>query len=195
MVQIQPRLIIGKWRQGYALDVHTLYSVPIGHNEFGHMQFDTKRSELGELLYRLKYSGDQTVVDEIADAATAFLTQWQPKVDMLLPVPPSNARTVQPVAILAREIAARVGITVSESVTKTRDAPQLKRVYDLDERSRILEGLHAVDTSVVTGKRLLLFDDLFRSEATMNAITTELLEHGQASEVFVLTITRTRSNQ
>ena len=190
MAEVQARLIIGKWRQGYALDVHTLYSVPIGHNEFGHMQFETKRTELGELLYRLKYSGDRTVVAEIADAAAAFVMQWRPRVDMLVPVPPSNVRAVQPVAILAGEIAARLGIAVSESVTRTRDAPQLKRIYDLDERSRILEGLHAVDKSAIAGKRLLLFDDLFRSGATMNAITTALLEDGCASEVFVLTITR-----
>ena len=36
---------------------------------------------------------------------------------------------------------------------------------------------------------------LYRSEATMNAITTELYETGEATDVFALTITRTRSNQ
>lgn len=195
MAQVHPRLIIGKWKQGYALDVHTLYSVPIGHNEFGHMQFDTKRSDVGELLYRLKYSGDESVADELADAAAAFLARWNPGIDLLVPVPPSSVRAVQPVAILSAAIAKRLGIPVSNSVTRSREAPQLKGVYDLDERSRILDGLHAADPSHVAGKRVLLFDDLFRSGATMNAITASLLEQGHVSEVFALAITRTRSNQ
>jgi len=195
MVPIQPRLIIGKWRQGYALDVHTLYSIPIGHNEFGHMQFDTKRSDVGELLYRLKYSGDQSTVAEIADAAASFIAQWNPGVDLLVPVPPSGMRAVQPVTLLGAAIAGRIGVLVSDGVTRTRDAPQLKSVYDLDERSHILEGLHAADPSHFAGRRVLLFDDLFRSGATMNAITGALLEQGRASDVFALTITRTRSNQ
>ena len=195
MAQFQPRQIIGKWRQGYALDLHTLYSIPIGHNEFGHMQFDTRRSELGELLYRLKYAGDRSVVPELVDAAVAFLNRWKPAMDLVVPVPPSNPRAVQPVRLLAQGIAMQCGIAMSDGVTRLRDAPQLKQVYDLDERLRILDGLHAANASVVAGKRILLFDDLFRSGATMNAITTALIEQGGAAEVFALTITRTRSNQ
>ena len=195
MAQFQPRQIIGKWRQGYALDLHTLYSIPIGHNEFGHMQFDTRRSELGELLYRLKYAGDRSVVPELVDAAVAFLNRWKPAMDLVVPVPPSNPRAVQPVRLLAQGIAMQCGIAMSDGVTRLRDAPQLKQVYDLDERLRILDDLHAANASVVAGKRILLFDDLFRSGATMNAITTALIEQGGAAEVFALTITRTRSNQ
>ena len=40
-----------------------------------------------------------------------------------------------------------------------------------------------------------LFDDLFRSGATMNAITDVLLRKGKAASVRAFTITRTRSNQ
>ena len=50
-------------------------------------------------------------------------------------------------------------------------------------------------TPHTTGKNVLLFDDLFRSGATMNAITDVLLNQGQVTSVSVLTITKTRSNQ
>ena len=43
--------------------------------------------------------------------------------------------------------------------------------------------------------KYLLFDDLFRSGATMNSITVALYEQGHASEVFALTPTRTRSKR
>ena len=78
---------------------------------------------------------------------------------------------------------------------RTRNVPQLKNISDLDERAKLLEGLHAVDKSVTRDKSVLLFDDLYRSGATMNAITTELYETGEATDVFALTITRTRSYQ
>ena len=68
MANFVSRTINGKWREGYALDIHTISSTPLGHNEFGRMQFDTKYSEIGDLLYKLKYNGDKRVVPEIVEA-------------------------------------------------------------------------------------------------------------------------------
>lgn len=62
MPSIHPRQIPGRWRLGYALDLHTVSSTFLGYDDLGHATFDTRRSEIGELLYRLKYSGDQSVV-------------------------------------------------------------------------------------------------------------------------------------
>ena len=73
--------------------------------------------------------------------------------------------------------------------------PKLKDVYQYDERFRLLSGLHKVDRAIVRGRRVLLFDDLFRSGATMNAITAALYDQGGASDVYALTITRTRSHR
>ena len=84
---------------------------------------------------------------------------------------------------------------MADCVTRTHNVPQLKNIFDLDERAKLLEGLHAVDKSVTQDKAVLLFDDLYRSGATMNAITTELYEAGEATDVFALAITRTRSHQ
>jgi predicted amidophosphoribosyltransferase len=193
MAQFHPRQIIGKWQEGYALDVHTLSSIPIGHNEFGHMQFETTRSEVGELLYRLKNRGDRKVVDELADAATVLLRQWNPGIDIIVPVPASSARTVQPVALIAAAISQQLGIPLEDCVSKTRTERQLKNVFDLDERLKILDGLHTVDAAKTRGRRILLFDDLYRSGATMNSITSLLIEQGAAPAVFAFAITRTRS--
>lgn len=59
MVNINPKKLAGRWRAGYALDHHTTSSVYLGDDELGHPAFDTKRSEIGELLYQLKYSQTQ----------------------------------------------------------------------------------------------------------------------------------------
>ncbi len=192
MANFQQRLIIGKWREGYALDLHTLESIFIGDDEFGHPRFDSRRSEVGELLYKLKYTGDQTVVDEIADAAATMMRRWQ-AVNVIVPVPPSTPRAVQPVFLLANALGQKLGVPVANCLTTTRDPSPLKNVNDLDERARLLAGLYAIDPAPVRGKRVLLFDDLYRSGATINEITTTLYDRGQATDVFALTITRTRS--
>lgn len=188
------RLIIGAWRQGYALDLHTVSSVFLGYDEYGHAKFDNTYSEVGELLHRLKYSQDRTVVYELAGVCVHFLRKWKPDIDIIVPVPPSRKRKVQPVLMLSKAIAEMMEIELSDCVTRSRNIPQLKNVSDLDERTRFLTGAHAVDKAVTKGKKILLFDDLFRSGATMNAITTELYEKGKAESVHALTVTRTRSN-
>jgi len=90
-VEIHPRKIRGKWVEGYALDLHTTSSAFLGYDGYGHPQFETVRSELGELLYKLKYRADSLAVDSIAETAAEFLTEkWRVNVGRIVPVPPSN---------------------------------------------------------------------------------------------------------
>ena len=54
VVEVHPVPIDGPWIEGFVLDRHVISSVPIGY--LGeHMQFETTRSALGELVYQLKY--------------------------------------------------------------------------------------------------------------------------------------------
>jgi competence protein ComFC len=156
VAQFQQRQILGRWRQGFALDLHTPSSVPIGENEFGHMQFDTTRSEVGELLFRLKNRSDTGAVDEIVAAAVTFLNTWHPPIEMIVPVPASTARAVQPVMLLARGISDQLHIPLVECVTKARETPQLKNIFDLDERLKALDGVHTVDAAAAQGRTILV---------------------------------------
>jgi competence protein ComFC len=196
MVAINPQKITGAWVSGYALDVHTVSSTHLGINEAGHDVFDTKRSELGELLYRLKYSGDKSAAAAIAAAAVMFIRERsRAKFDMIVPVPPSGVRKLQPVITIARIAGAALDLPVVECVSTTRPTKQLKGVIGAEERKVLLAGLYAVDATQTKGMNILLLDDLFRSGATLNAITNLLMNAGKALSVRVLTITRTRSHQ
>jgi len=52
-MKVNIRKLDGSWDLGYALHKHTLSSIYLGDNEYGHPQFDTTRSEPGEALYQL----------------------------------------------------------------------------------------------------------------------------------------------
>lgn len=194
MANVRPMRIPGRWREGYVLDYHTLDSKYLGDDEYGHPMFDTKRSDVGELLYHLKYRSDSTVLEELVDAAARFVQSWNPGVTILVPVPPSRTRPQQPVHLIAEALGRKIGIPVDPSgVARVKEVPELKNVYAYDERLRLLEGAHTVQASVVRGQRVLLFDDLYRSGATMNAITAALYDEGAVADVYALALTKSRS--
>ena len=193
-VKINPHKLRGPWSDGYALDVHTTSSTMVGHNAFGHAVFDTVRSPLGELLYRLKNRGDETVIPEIVDTAATFLKRWGVRVDAVVPVPPSNTtRKRQPVIAVANALGEVLGVPVCEGcVVKVKSTAQLKDVFDFAKRTEILNGAFTVDVTRTKGMRLLLIDDLYRSGATVSTITRLLVTAGAAGAVYLLTLTQTR---
>ena len=194
-IKTNPIKLRGVWQDGYALDLHTIASTFLGTDSFGHDVFDTARSEIGELLYRLKYGRDRSTLAPMAETVTEFLLRWNPGAEAIVPVPPSNtAREVQPVLEVARLVSERTGIRLCDQcVTKVKSTEPLKDVFEFAKRAIILKDAFAVDRQLTEGKRLLLFDDLYRSGATVTAISRSLKSDGLANAVFLLTLTRTRS--
>ena len=196
MTNYNPREIRGRWAAGYVLDFHSTGSTYIGDDELGHPQFETERTEIGDLLFRLKYRSDKTVVNELVDIAATFIREWGIEITAILPVPPSRTdRTLQPVALLVDNLGEQLQISVaSDAVHKCRESAELKNVRNAKERRRLLEESFEVEASRIKNQSLLLFDDLYRSGATMNAITDILMTSGAAA-VYAFAFTRTRSGK
>lgn len=192
MAEINPRKIKGVWTDGYALDLHSTKSVFLGHNEFGHPEFETHRTKIGELIYRLKYKTDETALIEIGDVAEMFIRSWGIDTSLIVPVPPTAARSIQPVFQIADEIGARLQVPVAKTaIRKSKQIPELKNIYDFSERRLLLEDAFTVNTSMVERQRILLVDDLYRSGATMSAVA-EALRTAGAATIFALALTQTR---
>lgn len=154
----------------------------------------TKRSEIGELLFRLKNRSDKTVLTELVNNATDFIISWGIEFSGIIAMPPSKTyRTFQPVLAITVPLADRLGVPLLKSaVRKTKQVPELKNVFDPTERRRLLDDAFEVNSPVVEGKTLLLVDDLYRSGATMTAVT-EVLLAGGASKVHAFAFTQTRT--
>jgi predicted amidophosphoribosyltransferase len=115
-------------------------------------------------------------------------------IDVILPVPPSKKRTFQPVIEIAEGISSALKIPLfKDFLRKTKETPELKNVYEYHKRLELLKDTFIVKDLSLKGKNVLLFDDLYRSGATINEITRVLQEKGMVSKVYVLAITKTRS--
>jgi predicted amidophosphoribosyltransferase len=193
MAKILPTTIQGPWRAGFVLDYHTISTRFMGRDSSGRPIYDNKYTELGSLLHKLKYDGEESAVTEIAGTVVGFLATWRPPVTMIVPMPPSRARRTQPVVRLAFEIGKRLGMSVSiDAVKKVERTPQLKDISDFDSKCNLLATAFRVRGPVVSGQQVLLLDDLYDSGATMYSVTKALCAEGSVAEVYVLALTRTR---
>ena len=189
-MEIKPRKLQGPWDGGYALDIHIVSSSFLGYDGAGHARFDSVRSPIGELLYRLKYQSDRAAVEPLAETAATFLRTRRKVIDAIVPVPPSNVRAIQPVKLIVNAMSERLQIPVCTScLSKIRKTPQLKDISEYHKRVEALEGAFSVSPEHTKGKRLLLFDDLYGSGATVSAITELLKGPGEAAELYLLTLT------
>jgi len=195
MVNYHPRKLTGSWTAGYVLDLHTISSVLIGYDEYGQAQFDTTYSEVGSLLNRLKYRHDKSALPRLVETAVSFLRLWDIDFSVVVPVPSTRIyRTFQPVVILATEIASTFAVPIlNTALRKTKQTPELKNIYDAEQRHRLLSGaLQAAER--LRRQKILLVDDLYRSGATMNAAAQVVLA-AAASEVYAFALTQTRTKR
>lgn len=178
------------------MDVHTVESIFLGYNAYGRPEFQTTRTPLGDLVYRLKNRGDQMAISPITETILAFLKGWTIGIDAIVPIPPSNtSRKNQPVITLVKELSKRLAKPLCDScLTKVKSTAQLKDVFDRAKREEMLVDAFSVNSNRTKQKRLLLFDDLYRSGATAGTISRILTERGAASSVYLLTLTHTRKH-
>jgi len=187
----------GIWRLGWALDLHTKSS-----NYISPKEFDTEYTEIGKMLYMLKYQNDKSQIQPLADKLYEFIKDRRATslISSIIPVPPSDEdRKFQPVTELADALGKKLGIKVlSDCIQKIKPTETLKSIEDPAERQKILLGAFRVNPEVEpdwVGNNILLFDDLYRSGSTLKEITKTLNNEKHIKSVYVLTVTKTRTKR
>jgi predicted amidophosphoribosyltransferase len=189
---INPIQLQGIWNDGYALDQHVVSSTFTGEDAFGHPQYDTIRTPIGEALYQFKYRNDYVVLDEILKLAQPFLNNWDAikDVDVVLPVPPSNKnRAYQPALEITRTIAEYIKKPYSEDVLVKTNADESKN-KDADGKKNCT-GFIMQQRPAKRSCKILLIDDLFQSGATATECVRILKQDSLINSVYFLAITKT----
>jgi competence protein ComFC len=198
---IKPIKLDGNWKDGFALDMHTASSKPIKNDQDEIIKWETERPPLGEALYRLKYWKEKNHAIKISLIAAVFLhtkkknKEWN--IDKIIPIPPSDlTREFQPVYLLANQIAKFLKTDLDiNSLKKIKSTSELKSIEDPATRREILKDAFSINFNALSGKDILIFDDLYRSGETLNAVCDVIMNKGKARGVYVLTITKTRSKR
>lgn len=219
-MDINPQSLTGHWKAGFALDLHTLSSVPkewttkkISAGEFidGELvtvekevqdkvtKWDTTYTPIGLDMNHLKYWREKHRAEAIGATAAEFLKQkissWG--INLIIPIPPSDTtREFQPVYEIVNHMGRLCGLPIDfQILKKLKSTSQLKEIDDPSKRKEVLNGAFSIQNNSLAGKNILLFDDLYRSGETLNAVCDIIINQGQAKSVYVLTITKTRSKR
>jgi predicted amidophosphoribosyltransferase len=191
--------LTGNWKIGFALDLHMIKSEYAGTDEYGHSRFNNTRSEIGELVYNLKYKNNEAAVNilvrKIKDAIKGLES-----FDYIIPVPPSDlSRPKQPVLLVCQALSAEVGVPILfDALKKCKPTSQVKNEKDKDKNKRLelLKGsMTLTQKANLLEKKILLIDDLFDTGSTLSVATEVLYAAGHAKTVCVLTLTKTMSNR
>jgi len=176
-----PRPLKGPWLAGWALDFHSRFE--------GSTQV---RGIIGDLVYRYKYENRHQLAAELARLWAELLAEHPelPKPNAIIPIPPSTRREFDPVTRLARALAGQLDIPVMTSaLIKTRQTRPQKELKSLTSKRANVAGAFALREDL-TGKHLLLVDDLYDSGATLYE-AARILSRGRPASIVVLTLTKT----
>ena len=194
-MQVQVRKLEGSWDLGYALNKHSLSSVYRGDDEYGHPRFDTTRSEPGEALYQLKYRADWNQVQPLAVQVQQTLLPLFGKIGLIIPMPASTVRARQPVNEIANELGKLAGTPVFDDIIVKAPAPegspQLKNLDGREAKDAALEGRFSINPSITNEGcwNALVLDDLFDTDATMDAVCKTLRSYKKINRVYAASIT------
>ncbi|MGO1369913.1 ComF family protein [Senegalia sp. (in: firmicutes)] len=193
-MSINPIKLEGNWKEGFAIDYHVVKSEYLGEDCYGRAQFETTRTEIGELIYKLKYRSNKKVVYDIIKLISIFLKKWgiSNKVDVVLPAPPSNKnREFQPVFVLAEEIAEFINKPIYLDVLTKKSITQIKDI-DVVEKEKTIRETIVMNKSSKRKVNILVVDDLYESGTTLNEICRVLKRDQNINNIYVLTMTKTK---
>ncbi len=194
-MEVQVKKIEGSWDLGYVLHKHTLSSVYLGVDGWGHDRFENTRSEPGEALYQLKYRNDWSQVEPLALQIKETLFPLFDKIGLIIPMPASTVRVKQPVNELAYALGKLTKVPVfDEMIVKApapAGSPALKNLLTRAEKDAALAGRITVNETISNNGcwNALLLDDLFDTGATMNAVCQALRSYTKINRIYTAAIT------
>lgn len=191
-MKVSLKQVHGSWDDGWVLDKHSLGSVYVGDDAYGHARFDTTRTEIGESTYQLKYRSDWTQTKPLAQAIADHIYPRLAEVGFIVPMPASKPRDRQPVSELAGELGVLVAKPViGNLLLKAANGKSLKDLNSKEEKIEALGNSFSV-SDVITNEgqwNVLIVDDLFHTGASLEAACKVLRAYPKVRKIYFAALT------
>ncbi len=149
--------------------------------------------EIRRALHELKFGNCSAYAKPIGELVAAALPQYYlfSDYDMIVPVPlhPKRLRErgYNQAELIAKTISKRLGVTIYDDVLfRIKDTKRQMTLSRALRQSNVKNAFFA-DEASVSGKRILLIDDIYTAGATVSECTDELLRKG-ATEVSAIVV-------
>ncbi|MDI2113791.1 ComF family protein [Commensalibacter nepenthis] len=191
-MKVNMKSISGNWHSGFVMDKHTLRSIPVGENQWGHMQFEKERSEVGEALFQLKYRDDFTKVASLAECLVENAYPLFDNIGFVLPMPASKPRQRQPVNEIAKKFAELVEKPYFDNILlKEPINISLKDLNTKDEKLEAIGNSFYINEPITNQGcwNALIIDDLYHTGASMEKACVALKKYVKVKNIYVVALT------
>ncbi|MDD2717555.1 MAG: phosphoribosyltransferase family protein [Candidatus Wallbacteria bacterium] len=137
----------------------------------------------GFLLYKAKFQADKAAASALSGLIAGLLHKNRMPFDLIVPVPPGKAdRPMQPVTEIVRELSERLAVPASFCLSK-KTGCRLRRDVESDhEWEKLQDGSFTLsDSTDISGRNILLVDDVIGSGITVRKCAELLIKNGAAS--------------
>jgi len=150
---------------------------------------------LRKAMHWLKYRGRTVLADPLGGLMAEYWAQHPMQLDVVVPVPLHADRLRQrgynQAALLARQMACRVGLTVEEQTLVRQRSTSRQVDLNAKQRKQNVRDAFRCSGDGLAGKQILLIDDVCTTGATLEACAMAL-HAGGARNVQALTLARAR---
>jgi ComF family protein len=160
-----------------------------------HIYFMEHNEELGSIIKYAKYTNHPNSFKELGRKIGGLLKNEDTGCDIVIPVPMHNLdqrkRGYNQSYILSNEIAKKIGLECSlKGLSKIKQTHK-QAGMNVYQRKCNVANVFEADDDIVTGKTVLLVDDIYTTGSTLKECEKELLHKG-AYKVIFLTISFNR---
>jgi competence protein ComFC len=163
----------------------------------GARSFGYYSGELGRLIQGLKFNNRRNLAALLVPFMIQVFNGWwnRDDFDLVVPIPlhPKRRRNrgYNQSELLARGLAHRTGIPFGNRVLiRKRSTPPQVGLTDTQRRQNVRNAFHCINSGGISGRRILLIDDVMTTGATASSASGALMKGG-ALRVSVLTLART----
>ncbi|MBA2395063.1 MAG: ComF family protein [Ktedonobacteraceae bacterium] len=148
--------------------------------------FGSYQGPLRSCIHDLKYNGQKRLAEPLGSLLTQAYRSYNLHADLIIPVPLHKEREQQrgynQTALLAKQCATELGIPLREDIVLRHRATAAQAGLKAQERQQNVVGAFACHplftTGVLSGRTILIIDDVCTTGATLEACATPLFAAG-----------------